>query len=59
MTVQYGPEGQYKQAVGTQLRVTTTVTKGDHLIEVKMTLIKEKKIEALKTDLYVIIQVRL
>ena len=25
MTVQYGPEGQYKQAVGTQLRVTTTV----------------------------------
>lgn len=37
MTIQYGPEGQYKQAVGTQLRVTTTVTKGDHLIEVKMT----------------------
>ena len=25
MTIQYGPEGQYKQAVGTQLRVTTTV----------------------------------
>ena len=59
MTIQYGPEGQYKQAVGTQLRVTTTVTKGDHVIKVKMTLIKEKKVEALKTDLYVIIQVRL
>ena len=25
MTIQYEPEGQYKQAVGTQLRVTTTV----------------------------------
>lgn len=60
MTIQYGPEGQYKQAVGTQLRVTTTVYERWPLNKGENDINQEgKKIEALKTDLYVIIQVRL